>query len=62
VVEQVTARHATPDEARLLGIPRAEPVLALYIGARQADGRPVAAIEIAMAGDLHELEDVYPVG
>ena len=23
---------------------------------------PVLALEVAMAGDLHELEDAYPVG
>lgn len=62
VVEQITARRANPDEAKLLGISRSAPVLALYIGAREATGRPVLAIDIAMPGDLHELEDAYAVG
>jgi DNA-binding GntR family transcriptional regulator len=62
VVEQVTARRAEPGEAKLLGIPRSAPVLAMYVSARVASGRPVLALDVAMAGDLHELEDAYPVG
>ena len=62
VVEQVTARRAEPQEAKLLGIPRSAPVLALYVSARDASGRPVLVLDVAMAGDLHELEDAYPVG
>jgi DNA-binding GntR family transcriptional regulator len=62
VVEQVTARRADPHEAKLLGISRSAPVLALYVSARDATGRPVLALDVAMAGDLHELEDAYPVG
>jgi GntR family transcriptional regulator len=62
VVEQVTARKAEPHEAKLLGISRSAPVLALYVSARDASGVPVLALDVAMAGDLHELEDAYPVG
>jgi DNA-binding GntR family transcriptional regulator len=62
VVEQVTARKAEPHEVKLLGIPRSAPVLALYVSARDASGQPVLALDVAMAGDLHELEDAYPVG
>ena len=62
VVEQVAARRAEPHEAKLLGISRSAPVLALYVSARDATGRPVLALDVAMAGDLHELEDAYPVG
>ena len=62
VVEQVTARRADPQEAKLLGIPRSAPVLALYVSARDASGRPVLVLDVAMPGDLHELEDAYPVG
>jgi GntR family transcriptional regulator len=61
VIEQVVARHPTGEEARQLGIGPSAPVLALYISARDANGRPVLAIDIAMPGDLHELEDAYPV-
>jgi DNA-binding GntR family transcriptional regulator len=62
VVEQVTARRAEPQEAKLLGISRSAPVLALYVSARDASGHPVLVLDVAMAGDLHELEDAYPVG
>jgi len=62
VIEQVTARRPAPDEARSLGISRSAPVLALYIGAREATGRTVLAIDLAMPGDLYELEDAYPIG
>jgi DNA-binding GntR family transcriptional regulator len=61
VVEQVTARRADPHEVRLLGISKSAPVLALYVSARDATGRPVLALDLAMAGDLHELEDAYQV-
>ncbi|MGI8451118.1 MAG: GntR family transcriptional regulator [Streptosporangiaceae bacterium] len=62
VVEQVTARHPAPHEARLLGLAKSAPVLALYVTARDAAGTPLFALDVAMAGDLHELEDAYPVG
>jgi|HubBroStandDraft_1064217.scaffolds.fasta_scaffold25409_3 DNA-binding GntR family transcriptional regulator len=62
VVERVTARQAEPHEAKLLGISRSAPVLALYVSARDASGHPVIALDIAMPGDRHELEDAYPVG
>jgi DNA-binding GntR family transcriptional regulator len=62
VIEQVTARRAEPHEAKLLGIPKSAPVLALYASARDASGHPVLVLDLAMPGDLHELEDAYPVG
>jgi GntR family transcriptional regulator len=62
VIEQVTARRASSDEVRLLGISRSVPILALYVSAREASGRPVLVVENAMPGDMHELEDAYPVG
>ena len=62
VVEQVTARHPGPHEAKLLGIGKSAPVLALYVVARDASGAPLFALDVAMPGDLHELEDAYPVG
>lgn len=62
VIEQVAARRPTNDEARQLGISRNAPVLALYVSAREASGRPVLAVDIAMPGDLHELEDAYLIG
>jgi DNA-binding GntR family transcriptional regulator len=62
VVERVAARHPAAHEVRLLGISRSAPVLALYVSARNASGNPVLALDVAMPGDLHELEDAYPVG
>jgi len=61
VIERVTARHPVPHEAKLLGLSRTAPVLALYASARDASGRPVVALDVAMPGDLHDLEDAYPV-
>ena len=61
VIEHITARRALPNEAKLLGISRSAPVLALYVTARDAAGEPVAALDLAMPGDLHELEDAYSV-
>lgn len=62
VIEQITARQAASHEAKLLGIARSAPVLALYLSVRDATGNPLVAIDLAMPGDLHELEDAYPVG
>ena len=62
VVEQVTARHPAPHEVKLLGITRSAPVLALYATARDASGAALLALDVAMPGDMHELEDAYPVG
>jgi GntR family transcriptional regulator len=61
VVEQVTARHPDPAEAKLLGIAKTAPVLAVYVVAREASGIPVLVLDIAMPGDRQELEDAYQV-
>lgn len=61
VIEQVTARHPEPHEAKLLGIGMSAPVLALYVAARDAAAHPLFAVEVAMPGDVHELEDAYQV-
>src|SRR5436305_5266990 len=60
-VERVVARHPDATEARLFGIGKTAPVLAVSVIAREASGKPVLALEIAMPGDRHELEDVYQV-
>jgi GntR family transcriptional regulator len=62
VVEQVVARHPTSREAKLLGVTKSAPVLALYVTARDASGKPLLVLDIAMPGDRHELEDAYQVG
>jgi DNA-binding GntR family transcriptional regulator len=61
VVEQVTARHPAAAEAKLLGIGKTAAVLALYAVARDAAGEPLFAVDVAMPGDRHELEDAYQV-
>jgi GntR family transcriptional regulator len=61
VLEQVVARHPTGQEAKLLGVTKTAPMLALYVTARQATGDPVLALELIMPGDRHELEDAYQV-
>jgi GntR family transcriptional regulator len=62
VLEQVTARHPTAREAKLLGVTRTAPMLTLYVAARDASGTPVLVLELVMPGDRHELEDAYQVG
>jgi GntR family transcriptional regulator len=62
VLEQVTARHPTSQEAKLLGVGKSAPMLAMYVAARDASGEPVLVLEVVMAGDRHELEDAYQVG
>ena len=62
VVEQVTARHPTSQEAKLLSVAKSAPMLAMYVAARDASGEPVLVLEVVMPGDRHELEDAYQVG
>ncbi len=62
VLEQVTARHPTSQETRLLDVTKSAPILALYVTARDASGRPWLVLDIAMPGDRHELEDAYQIG
>ena len=62
VLEQVTARHPTSQEARLLGVGKSAAMLAMYVAARDASGAPVLVLEVVMPGDRHELEDAYQVG
>ena len=61
VVEQVVARHPAGPEAKLLGVTKTAPMLALYVTAREASGDPVLVLELVMPGDQHELEDAYQV-
>jgi DNA-binding GntR family transcriptional regulator len=61
VVEQVVARHPVGQEAKLLGVGKTAPMLAMYVAARDASGAPVLVLEVVMAGDRHDLEDAYQV-
>ena len=62
VIEQVTARHPTGREAKLLEVGKTAAMLAVYVTARQASGEAVLVLEVVMPGDRHELEDAYQVG
>ena len=62
VLEQVTARHPTSQEAKLLSVGRSAAMLAMYVAARDASGEPVLVLEVVMPGDRHELEDAYQIG
>jgi len=62
VLEQVTARHPTSQESKLLGVGKSAAMLAMYVAARDASGGPVLVLEVVMPGDRHELEDAYQVG
>jgi DNA-binding GntR family transcriptional regulator len=62
VLEQVTARHPVGQETKLLSVPKTASILALYVTARDASGRPLLVLDIAMPGDQHELEDAYQIG
>jgi GntR family transcriptional regulator len=61
VLEHVVARHPAGQEAKLLGVAKTAPMLAMYVAAREASGDPVLVLEVVMPGDRHELEDAYQV-
>jgi len=58
----VTARHPVGQETKLLEVTKTAPILALYVTARDASGRPLLVLDVAMPGDRHELEDAYQIG
>src|SRR6185437_2850545 len=49
-LEQITARHPTAQEAKLLDVGRSAPMLAMYVAARDASGGPVLVLEVVMPG------------
>ncbi|MEV6155754.1 GntR family transcriptional regulator [Nonomuraea sp. NPDC052129] len=61
VVEQITGRMPTAQEAKQLGMPKNVPLLAVFGAVRNASGRPLAVVEVLLPADRHELEDAYPV-
>ncbi|WP_196439207.1 GntR family transcriptional regulator [Planomonospora sp. ID67723] len=62
VVEQITARMPTTEEAKRLGMPKNTPLLAVYGAVRDASGTALAVVEVLLPADRHELEDAYPIG
>ncbi|MFJ2030626.1 GntR family transcriptional regulator [Streptosporangium sp. NPDC087985] len=61
IVEQITARMPTTDEAKQLGMPKNTPLLAVYGAVRDAAGQALAVVEVLLPADRHELEDAYPI-
>lgn len=59
VTERISARPASTEESRLLGLTRRAPVLVLLIIGHDSTGRPVQAAEVVLPADRHELEDTY---
>jgi GntR family transcriptional regulator len=59
--EWLTARLASPDEAKVLDIKESDPVLSILIVVLQASGEPILATTLVMPGSRHEVEDSYPL-
>jgi GntR family transcriptional regulator len=59
VLERITARTATAEEAKLLGLARSTTLIVVFATARDATSRPVLVAEIALPAHQHELEDAY---
>ncbi len=59
VTERLAARKPTKEEADLLG--SAAPVLGVLATVHDAAGSVLLALSLTLPGELHELEDVYPV-
>ncbi|MBA9002192.1 GntR family transcriptional regulator [Thermomonospora cellulosilytica] len=61
VVETLTARRATEQEADLLQLAPDEPVLGVLASVVDTTGRTVLVVEVTLPGFLHDLEDTYPL-
>ncbi|WP_213451171.1 GntR family transcriptional regulator [Rhizomonospora bruguierae] len=59
VVERVSARQATADEARLLEIGRRDPLLTAMLAVCDRAGRCLVAIDVQLPPSRHEIEDVF---
>ena len=62
IIEHITARNPTAEERKLLGVktrPHCWPCMRV---ACDATGKPWVVVESVLPGDLHELEDAYPIG
>jgi GntR family transcriptional regulator len=57
----VSARRASDDEAELLAMGEGDPVLCLLVVGHATGGQALAAVDIVMPADRHDLEDVYPL-
>jgi GntR family transcriptional regulator len=61
IVERLSARLPEGDEAELLQIPAASPVLEVVAMVRDASDVLLLVVAVVLPGDLHELEDSYSV-
>jgi DNA-binding GntR family transcriptional regulator len=59
VIEQITARHPTGEEAALLQAAPDAPVLSVIATARDAAGQPLQVTDLVLPGQHHELRDAY---
>lgn len=59
VTERVSARLPEAEDARLLGISKADPVLSVLVIAHDASGRALQVVDILLPADRQELEDTY---
>lgn len=59
-VERITARHPTGEEAALLQVDAASPVLGVTIVVYDATRAPIQVVDLVLPGQRHELHDAYP--
>jgi DNA-binding GntR family transcriptional regulator len=59
VVERLSARRPTAAESKLLQLNRSAPVFGVLATVHDTDGRVLVAIEMALPGELHDLEETY---
>ncbi|WP_207400951.1 GntR family transcriptional regulator [Actinomadura roseirufa] len=59
VVERLSARRPTTEEAKLLEISKGSPIFGVLASVHDSEGRVVLVVELALPGELHDLEDTY---
>ncbi|WP_051468250.1 GntR family transcriptional regulator [Actinomadura oligospora] len=59
--ERLSARRATEQEVNALELGADEPILAISGVIRDASGRGVLVVDLALPGSLHELTDSFPL-
>ncbi|XTZ14454.1 GntR family transcriptional regulator [Micromonospora echinospora] len=61
VTERISARLPTPEEAELLQVDVAEPVLTVLLSVCDRTGKPLLGVDLLLPPSRHDLEDVYPL-
>lgn len=59
VVERLSARRPTAEEAALLQLDEMAPVFGVLASVHGSDGRAVLVVEVVLPGELHDLEETY---